>query len=90
MTYFESVAGQNAVEHIANAIGEIAARMQQQNERPQQLPHKGIEFVLHRPTFSRMISSNFSLLCWKSRSLVSTITASSAARSGAAERCVSL
>ena len=28
MTYFESVAGQNAVEHIANAIGEIAARMQ--------------------------------------------------------------
>lgn len=31
MTYFESVAGQNAV-HIANAIGEIAARMQQQNE----------------------------------------------------------
>ena len=27
MTYFESVAGQNAVEHIANAIGEIAARM---------------------------------------------------------------
>lgn len=32
MTYFESVAGQNAVEHIANAIGEIAARMQQQNE----------------------------------------------------------
>lgn len=24
MTYFESVAGQNAVEHIANAIGEIA------------------------------------------------------------------
>lgn len=29
MTYFESVAGQNAVEHIANAIGEIAARMQQ-------------------------------------------------------------
>lgn len=30
MTYFESVAGQNAVEHIANAIGEIAARMQQQ------------------------------------------------------------
>ena len=65
-------------------------RMQQQNERPQQLPHKGIEFVLHRPTFSRMISSSFSLLCWKSRSLVSTITASSAARSGAAERCVSL
>lgn len=32
MTYFESVAGQNAVEHIANAIGEIATRMQQQNE----------------------------------------------------------
>lgn len=32
MTYFENVAGQNAVEHIANAIGEIAARMQQQNE----------------------------------------------------------
>ena len=32
MTYFESVAGQNAVEHIGNAIGEIAARMQQQNE----------------------------------------------------------
>lgn len=32
MTYFESVAGQNAVEHIANAICEIAARMQQQNE----------------------------------------------------------
>lgn len=32
MTYFESVAGQNAVEHIANAIGEIAARMQQRNE----------------------------------------------------------
>lgn len=32
MTYFESVAGQNAVEHITNAIGEIAARMQQQNE----------------------------------------------------------
>ena len=32
MTYFESVAGQNAVEHIANAIGEIAPRMQQQNE----------------------------------------------------------
>lgn len=32
MTYFESVAGQNAVEHIANAIGEIAARMQQQSE----------------------------------------------------------
>lgn len=32
MTYFESVAGQNAVEHIVNAIGEIAARMQQQNE----------------------------------------------------------
>ena len=32
MTHFESVAGQNAVEHIANAIGEIAARMQQQNE----------------------------------------------------------
>ena len=32
MTYFESGAGQNAVEHIANAIGEIAARMQQQNE----------------------------------------------------------
>lgn len=32
MTYFESVAGQNAVEHIANAISEIAARMQQQNE----------------------------------------------------------
>lgn len=32
MTYFESAAGQNAVEHIANAIGEIAARMQQQNE----------------------------------------------------------
>lgn len=32
ITYFESVAGQNAVEHIANAIGEIAARMQQQNE----------------------------------------------------------
>ena len=32
MTYFESVAGQNAVEHIANAIGEIAARMQKQNE----------------------------------------------------------
>lgn len=32
MTYFESVAGQNAVEHIANAIGEIAARMQPQNE----------------------------------------------------------
>lgn len=32
MTYFESVAGQNAVKHIANAIGEIAARIQQQNE----------------------------------------------------------
>lgn len=32
MNYFESVAGQNAVEHIAHAIGEIAARMQQQNE----------------------------------------------------------
>ena len=52
MTYFESVAGQNAVEHIANAIGEIAARMQQQNEillRIEQLlkeqPNNSVETV---------------------------------------------
>ena len=40
MTYFESVAGQNAVEHIANAIGEIAARMQQQNEILLRIEHQ--------------------------------------------------
>ena len=40
MTYFESVAGQNAVEHIANAIGEIAARMQQQNEILQRIERR--------------------------------------------------
>ena len=40
MTYFESVAGQNADEHIANAIGEIAARMQQQNEILQRIERR--------------------------------------------------
>ena len=40
MTYFESVAGQNAVEHIANAIGENAARMQQQNEILQRIERR--------------------------------------------------
>lgn len=40
MTYFESVAGQKAVEHIANAIGEIAARMQQQNEILQRIERR--------------------------------------------------
>lgn len=40
MTYFESVAGQNAIEHIANAIGEIAARMQQQNEILQRIERR--------------------------------------------------
>lgn len=40
MTYFESIAGQNAVEHIANAIGEIAARMQQQNEILQRIERR--------------------------------------------------
>ena len=40
MTYFESLAGQNAVEHIANAIGEIAARMQQQNEILQRIERR--------------------------------------------------
>lgn len=52
MTYFESVAGQNAVEHIANAIGEIAARMQQQNEillrieqRLKEQPNNSVEAV---------------------------------------------
>lgn len=40
MTYFESVAGQNAVEHIANAIGEIAAQMQQQNEILQRIERR--------------------------------------------------
>lgn len=40
MTYFESVAGQNAVEHIANAIGEIAARMHQQNEILQRIERR--------------------------------------------------
>lgn len=40
MTYFESVAGQNAAEHIANAIGEIAARMQQQNEILQRIERR--------------------------------------------------
>ena len=40
MTYFESAAGQNAVEHIANAIGEIAARMQQQNEILLRIEHQ--------------------------------------------------
>lgn len=40
MTYFESAAGQNAVEHIANAIGEIAARMQQQNEILQRIERR--------------------------------------------------
>lgn len=40
MTYFESVAGQIAVEHIANAIGEIAARMQQQNEILQRIERR--------------------------------------------------
>ena len=40
MTYFESAAGQNAVEHIANAIGEIAARMQQQNEIVLRIEHQ--------------------------------------------------
>lgn len=52
MTYFESVAGQNAVEHIANAIGEIAARMQQQNEillrierRLKEQPNNSVETV---------------------------------------------
>lgn len=40
MTCFESVAGQNAVEHIANAIGEIAARMQQQNEILQRIERR--------------------------------------------------
>ena len=52
MIYFESVAGQNAVEHIANAIGEIAARMQQQNEillrieqRLKEQPNNSVETV---------------------------------------------
>lgn len=52
MTYFESAAGQNAVEHIANAIGEIAARMQQQNEillrieqRLKEQPNNSVETV---------------------------------------------
>lgn len=52
MTYFESVAGQNAVEHIANAIGEIAARMRQQNEillrieqRLKEQPNNSVETV---------------------------------------------
>lgn len=52
MTYFESVAGQNAVEHIANTIGEIAARMQQQNEillrieqRLKEQPNNSVETV---------------------------------------------
>lgn len=52
MTYFENVAGQNAVEHIANAIGEIAARMQQQNEillrieqRLKEQPNNSVETV---------------------------------------------
>lgn len=52
MTYFESVAGQNAVEHIANAIGEIAARMQHQNEillrieqRLKEQPNNSVETV---------------------------------------------
>lgn len=52
MTYFESVAGQNAVEHIANAIGEIAVRMQQQNEillrieqRLKEQPNNSVETV---------------------------------------------
>lgn len=52
MTYFESVAGQNAVEHIANAIGEIAAQMQQQNEillrieqRLKEQPNNSVETV---------------------------------------------
>lgn len=52
MTYFESVAGQNAVEHIANAIGEITARMQQQNEillrieqRLKEQPNNSVETV---------------------------------------------
>ena len=52
MPYFESVAGQNAVEHIANAIGEIAARMQQQNEillrieqRLKEQPNNSVETV---------------------------------------------
>ena len=52
MTYFESVAGQNAVEHSANAIGEIAARMQQQNEivlrieqRLKEQPNNSVETV---------------------------------------------
>lgn len=52
MTYFESVAGQSAVEHIANAIGEIAARMQQQNEillrieqRLKEQPNNSVETV---------------------------------------------
>lgn len=52
MTYFESVAVQNAVEHIANAIGEIAARMQQQNEillrieqRLKEQPNNSVETV---------------------------------------------
>lgn len=53
MTYFESVAGQNAVEHIANAIGEIAARMQQQQneillrieQRLKEQPNNSVETV---------------------------------------------
>jgi len=51
MTYFESVAGQNAVEHIANAIGEIAARMQQNEillrieQRLKEQPNNSVETV---------------------------------------------
>ena len=48
MTYFESVAGQNAVEHIANAIGEIAARMQNEilsriEQRLKEQPNNSVE-----------------------------------------------
>ena len=52
MTYFESVAGQNAVEHIANAIGEIAARMQQR--RHSVLKGVSSDFASCSSTYSKL------------------------------------
>ena len=67
-------------------------REQPQDQRPQDGPYKRVEgiFLLHTPTFLRMTSSRASSLWRKSIWLVSTITASSAGRSGAAARWTSL
>ena len=65
-------------------------RQEKQHDGAQDAPRSGIELVPQFVTLPRITSSSSARLASKSMELVSTIMASSAARRGAAARCVSL